>query len=101
MKLKNHILLYLCKDFEIQRTDKEIGVKEKLIKNDVYALQHLGGHIFYKFYKKFNQQLKNNEMYIRYCSILSAGKVHQDEQLILINAKNRIGLWKVDNDMHN
>ena len=38
---------------------------------------------------------------MQYCSILSAGKVHQDEQQILINAKNRIGLWKVDNDMQN
>ena len=29
------------------------------------------------------------------------GKAHQDEQQILVNAKNRIGLWKVDNDMQN
>ena len=29
---------------------------------------------------------------MQYCSILSAGKVHQDEQQILVKAKNRVGL---------
>ena len=38
---------------------------------------------------------------MQYCSILSAGKVHQDEQQILVKAKNRVGLWKVDNDVQN
>ena len=34
-------------------------------------------------------------------SVLSVSKVHQDEQQILVNAKNRGGLWKVDSDVHN
>ena len=38
---------------------------------------------------------------MQYCSVLSVGKVHQDEQQILVNAKNRGGLWKVDSDVHN
>ena len=29
---------------------------------------------------------------MQYCSILSAGKVHQDEQQILAKAKNKVGL---------
>ena len=38
---------------------------------------------------------------MQYCSISSAGKVHQDEEQILINAKNREGLWKVYSDVQN
>ena len=38
---------------------------------------------------------------MQYCSVLSVGKVHQDEQQILVNAKNRGGLWKVDSDVQN
>ena len=78
-----------------------MGVKEELTKNEIYALQYLAGYIFNKFYKKFKQQLKNNEIYMQYCSILSAGKVYQDEEQILVNAKNRGGLWKVDSDVQN
>ena len=38
---------------------------------------------------------------MQYCCILSAGKVHQGEEQILVNAKNRGGLWKVDSDVQN
>ena len=37
---------------------------------------------------------------MQYCSVLSVGKVHQDEEEILVNAKNRGSLWKVDSDVH-
>ena len=57
--------------------------------------------IFHKFYEKFKQQLKNNELYTQYCSILLAGKVYQDDEEILVNAKNRGGLWKVNSDVQN
>ena len=33
-----------------------------------------------------------------YCSILLGAKVFQDEEQILVNAKDRGGLWKVSND---
>ena len=99
LELTKQVLLYICKD--VQPTDKEMGVKEELIKNEIYALQYLEGYIFHKFYKKFKQHLKNNEIYMQYCSILLAGKVHQDEEQIIVNAKNRGGLWKVDSDVQN
>ena len=101
MELKNQILLYILQEFDVQPTNKEMGVKEELTKNEIYALQYLAGYIFNKFYKKFKQQLKNNEIYMQYCSILSAGKVYQDDKQILVNAKNRGGLWKVDSDVQN
>ena len=81
--------------------DREIGVNNELTKNEIYVLQYLAGYIFHKIYKKFTQQLKNNEIYMQYCSVLSVGKVHQDEQQILVDAKNRGGLWKVDSHVHN
>ena len=101
MELTNQILLHIRTEFDVQPTNKEMGVKEELTKNEIYALQYLAGYIFHKFYKKFKQQLKNNEIYMQYCSILSAGKVYQDEEQILVNAKNRGGLWKVDSDVQN
>ena len=101
MELTNQILLHIRTEFDVQPTNKEMGVKEELTKNEIYALQYLAGYIFHKFYKKFKQQLKNNEIYMQYCSILLAGKVYQDEEQILVNAKNRGGLWKVDSDVQN
>ena len=101
MELTNQILLYILKEFDVQPTDKEMGVKEELTKNEIYTLQYLAGYIFHTFYKKFKQQLKNNEIFMQYCSILSAGKIYQDEEQILVNAKNRGGLWKVDSDVQN
>ena len=83
MELTNQVLLHICKEFDVQPADKEMGVNEELTKNDIYALQYLPRYIFHKFYKKFKQQLKNNEIYMQYCSILSAGKVHQDEERYL------------------
>ena len=101
MELTNQILLYICTEFDVQPSNKEMGVKEELTKNEIYALQYLAGHIFHKFYEKFKQQLKNNEIYMQYSSILLAGKVHQDEEEILVNAKNRGSMWKVDSDVQN
>ena len=43
----------------------------------------------------------NRYEYIQYCSILLGAKVLQDEQQILVNAKDRGGLWKVKNDAQN
>ena len=94
-------MLCIRKKLDVQPIDREMGVNDKLIKNEIHALQYLPGHIFHKFYKKFKQQLKNNELYTQYCSILLAGKVYQDEEEILVNAKNRRGLWKVNSDMQN
>ena len=99
LELTKQVLLYIRKN--VQPTDNEMEVNEVLTKNEIYALQYLAGHIFHKFYKKFKHQLKNNEIYMQYCSILSAGKVHQDEEQILVNAKNRGGLWKVYSDVRN
>ena len=101
MELTNQILLYIRTEFDVQPSNKEMGVKEELTKNEIYALQYLAGHIFHKFYEKFKQQLKNNEIYMQYSSILLAGKVHQDEEEILVNAKNRGSMWKVDSDVQN
>ena len=101
MELTNQVLLCIRKKFDVQPIDREMGVNDKLIKNEIHALQYLAGYIFHKFYKKLKQQLKNNELYMQYCSILLGGKVYQDEEEILVNAKNRRGLWKVNSDMQN
>ena len=39
--------------------------------------------------------------YMQYCSILLGAKVFQDEEQILVNAKDRGGLWKVNKDAQN
>ena len=53
LELTNQVLLYIRKEFDTQPTDEEMGVKEELTKNGIYALQYLAGYIFRNFYKKF------------------------------------------------
>ena len=43
----------------------------------------------------------NKYEYVQYCSILLGAKFFQDEEQILVNVKDRGGLWKVNNDAQN
>ena len=70
----------------VQPADKEMRVKEELTKNE--RLQYLAA-------------VKSNEIQIQYCNILSAGKVYEYKEQILVNPKNRGRSWKADSTVQN
>ena len=93
----NKSLYYLREDEkQIAEFSKEKDISEK----ETYALQYLACYVFHKLYKKFKMAGKKYE-YMQYCSILLGAKVFQDQEQILVNAKDRGGLWKVNNDAQN
>lgn len=73
-----------------------MSVRESLAKKEIYVTQFLAGYTFQTFYKKLKALLKTNDIYLQYRSTLSIDKAHQDEHQILVNAKNKIRLSRVD-----
>ena len=86
----NQLLHYLRED---EKHSAEFSKEKDISEKETYALQYLAGYIFHKLYKKSKMVAKKYED-IQYCRILLGAKVFQDEEQILVNAKD-CGLWKI------
>ena len=90
----NQLLYYLRED---EKQSAEFSKEKDISEKETYPLQYLADYVFHKLYRKFKMPGKKYE-YMQYCSILLGAKVFQGEEQILVNAKDRGGLWKVNND---
>ena len=93
----NQLLNYQWED---EKENAEYSKEKDISEKETCALQYLAGYVFYKLYTKFKMAANKYE-YVQYCSILLGAKFFQDEEQILVNAKDRGGLWKVNNDAQN
>ena len=89
-KVLNQLLHYLSED---EKQSAEFSKEKYISEKEAYALQYLAGYVFHKLYKKFKMVAKKYE-HIQYCSNVLGAKVFQDEEQILVNAKD-CGLWRI------
>ena len=96
-KVLNQLLHYLRED---EKQSAEFSKEKYISEKETHALQYLAGYVFHELYKKFKMVAKKYEC-IQHCSTLLGAKVFQDEEQILVNAKDGGGLWKVNNNAQN
>ena len=59
-----------------------------------FGLQYLGRYVFHKICKKLRNSKVCQSQYNTSCmAILRAGKYDTDDSQVLVNVKNRVGLW--------
>ena len=93
----NQLLYYLPED---EKQSAEFSKEKDISEKEPYALQYLAGYVFHKLSKKTQNDRRKYE-YMQNYSILLGAKVFHDEEQILVNEKDRGGLWKVNNDVQN
>ena len=91
-ELANEMLVHLsgCKHMELEAKDCSLPEKE------LKSLQYLAGFCIHKLYTKFRFSTNSaSAFHNKYCLILHACKVEQDDTQALVNVRDRGGLWKV------
>jgi len=78
---------------DIQTKVKQVTISDKEIK----SLEYLAGFVIHKLYKKLKySKVHASSFYnVQSCFILQACKVESDDSQLLINARDRGGLWRV------
>ena len=85
-----HLIKHLSDNIQEVNSLKEISMTEK----ECFGLQYLGGYIFHRMYRKVRNSKEWQSQYSTSCmAILRAGKCDSDDTQILVNVKNRGGLW--------
>ena len=97
-EIANQVLHYLSSKEE---NDLQSTAKKEITEKEMYGLQYLAGYVFHTLYRKFKTKTAKVNHADFWCSILLSGRVFQDEEQLLVNAKDRGGLWKVNNDALN
>ena len=78
--------------------DTTVGVKPVPVSDkEMNSLEYLAGFVIHKLYKKLKYSKVHGSSYynIQSCFILQACKVECDDSQLLVNARDRGGLWKV------
>ena len=84
-EILNQLLQYLRED---EKQSAELFEEKDISEKQIYALQYMADYIFHKLSKKTKMTAKKYE-YMQHSSILLGAKVYQDEEQILVNAKDR------------
>ena len=85
-----HLMKHLSDNTQEVNNSKKISMTEK----ERFGLQYLGGYVSHRIHKKLRNSKEWHSQYSTSCmAILRAGKCDSDDTQILVNVKNRGGLW--------
>ena len=77
-------------------TESMVITAAAISENELKSLQYLAGFVIHKLHSKFFFSRKTcNTVHSQYCLILQACKVDFDDSQVLINVRDRGGLWRV------
>ena len=85
---------HLSDNIQEVNNSKEIGMTEK----ERFGLQYLGGYVFHRIYKKLSPKEWQSQYSTSCMAILRARKCETDDSQILVDVKNRGGLWLLTNN---
>ena len=75
---------------------------DKLSERELKSLQHIIGYVVHKLYSEFKFSKNTDCVYSKQCvSILLCCKIDSDDTQTSINAKDRGGLWRVNETAQN
>ena len=104
-EIANHLFISFSKSKSECKTGKPDRSTSKVISiRDIKALQYIAGYVIHKLYQKFKLKANKKSMdnyFQQYISILFECKVCSDDTQLLVNSKDRGGLWKVNTTMLN